>query len=217
MGRTIVVMTVGLLLSTNALAQEAVPTIPAGSPAVIFPVQAVRSMASGAWPGGAPTDRETLERMDAELKFAFEETPRSETFVLPHEVVRRMARNPLLNVDPYRVAYHGLLREPKSTDQIYEPLHTQLRQVAALFDARIVVLPMVMWFERDDLPKNATPEQLEEWGEANEGRAVVLTAIIDVRRSQVLWHGEIRGALEKPSSPALISTLAFSAARQLVP
>ncbi len=198
---------------------ERVPTIPAGVAAVVLPVQGTQPTAGGAWLGGVPTDRETRGLLDAELAFAFGEEEGAAGWVFPEDVKARLARNPTIRVDPERLAYHGLVRKPERRDQIYEPLHTQLRQIAALFDARIVVLPLIAWYQP---PTEEERRAAVESGRAAEGdpvwgRAVMLTAIIDVRRSAVLWHGLIEGDPGEPMSRTLLTTLALRAAHQLAP
>ena len=133
--------------ATPASAQdERIPTIPAGVPAVFLPVQATRPTAGGAWLGGMRTDRDVRDLLGAELAFAFGEQEGAESWAMPDDITARLDCNPMIHVDPRRVAYHGLLNEPAPNAQIYEPLHTQLRQLAALFDARIVVLPLLVWY-----------------------------------------------------------------------
>ena len=203
--------------------EERIPTVAAGTPAVLFPVQAARPTAGGAWPGGALNEKDVLEKLEAEFEFAFGEEDDAVSWVLPDAVVRRLRSNPMIDVDPYRVAYHGLLRKPKKEEQIYEPLHTQLRYVAALFDARIVVLPLLVWYERaEELDEKGELVDDDEKEEADaetepQGRGVMLVAVIDIRRSSVLWHGEIRGELAPVSSSKLLTTLALAVADQLVP
>jgi len=226
-----VIMALGLMTQANPLAgqdDERIPTVAAGTPAVLFPVQAARPTAGGAWPGGALNEKDVLETLEAEFEFAFGEEEDAVTWVLPDAAVRRLRNNPMIDVDPYRVAYHGLLRKPKKEEQIYEPLHTQLRHVAALFDARIVVLPLLVWYERseeldeegelaEDADEEGAEQEADPDAEPEEGRAVMLIAVIDIRRSSVLWHGEIRGALAAATSSKLLTTLALAVADQLVP
>lgn len=193
---------------------ERVPTIPNGVPAVLFPVQSTSPTSGGAWVGGAATDREAIALFNAELEFAFGEEEGAASWAVGEAVAYRISRNPMIKVNPNRLAYHGLLREPEPRAQIYEPLHTQLRQAAALFDARIVVVPLTLWYR-------PPTEQERLAAEASEseplGRAVLLTAIIDVRRSAVMWHGIIEGEPGEATSRSLLTTLAQRVARQLAP
>jgi len=201
-----------------AIAQDVtrVPTIPAGVPAVLLPVQETRPTAGGAWLAGSRTDRDAIELLNAELAFAFGEERGADSWALPEAVKDRLARNPIIKIDPARLAYHGLLAPPKKQQQIYEPLHTQLRQIAALFDARIVILPLVAYYAP---PTDAERLAAEEEGieDAGVGRAVLLTAVIDIRRSAILWHGIIQGERTEAASRGSLTTLALAAAKWLAP
>jgi hypothetical protein len=214
----ILVTAAALVQTTPADAQdESVPTIPAGVPAVFLPVQATRPTAGGAWLGGMRTDRDVLDMLGAELAFAFGEEEGAESWAMPADITARLDRNPMIKVDPRRLAYHGLLNKPERNAQIYEPLHTQLRQLAALFDARIVVLPLLVWYRP---PSEEELEAIAARGEEGAqawGRAAMLTAVIDIRRSAVLWHGYIEGKPGEPASRMLLTSLALEAARQLAP
>jgi hypothetical protein len=203
--------------STALLAQDdRVPTIPAGVPAVFFPLQETRPTAGGAWLAGSQTDRDAVDLLDAELAFAFGEERGADSWALPDDVKRRLERNPMIKIDPARLAYHGLLAPPKKHAQIYEPLHSQLRQVAALFDARIVVLPLVAYYEPPTEEQRLAAEEAGKEG-ASVGRAAMLTAVIDIRRSEVLWHGVIYGEPGEAASRGVLSTLALAAAKWLAP
>jgi len=196
--------------------EERVPTIPAGVPAVVLPLQSTRPTAGGAWLGGAETERAAIDQLDAEMAFALGEEEGARSWVLPGDVEARLARNPMIRIDPARLAYHGLLREPEDHAQIYEPLHGQLRQIAALFDARIVILPLAAWYQP---PTEEERQAAAEAGRAEplKGRAVMLTAIIDIRRSAVLWHGLIEGDETDPRGRDALTTLALRAAARLSP
>jgi hypothetical protein len=208
----------GLAHTTPAAAQdESVPTIPAGVPAVFLPVQATRPTAGGAWLGGLRTDREVRDLLGAELAFAFGEEEGAESWAMPDDITARLERNPMIRVDPRRLAYHGLLNKPERNAQIYEPLHTQLRQLAALFDARIVVLPLLVWYRGPTEEEREVVAARGAEGEQAWGRAVMLAAVIDIRRSAVLWHGFIEGKPAEPTSRMLLTSLALEAARQLAP
>lgn len=201
---------------TVAQETERVPTIPAGVPAVVLPLQSVRPTAGGAWLGGAVTERAAIDQLDAEMEFALGEEEGARSWALPDDVEARLARNPMIRIDPARLAYHGLLREPEKQAQIYEPLHGQLRQIAALFDARVVILPLAAWYQP---PTEEERLAAAEAGLAEpiEGRAVMLTAIIDIRRSAVLWHGVIEGDPAGPWDRGVLTTLALRAAARLAP
>lgn len=192
------------LLSAGALAAQQPPAddppaVPAGVPVVVLPVQSALPdpKGTGTWVGGTGSAQRTIDLLNAEIEFAFGEKEGAAHWALAPAVEARLARNPTIGVDPGRLAYRGLLAAPDSRAQLYEPLHTQLRQVAALFGARIVVLPLAVSYR--------------------ECRAVLRLAIIDVRRSAVLWHGPVAGAVAEAASPFALTTLALRVADRLAP
>jgi hypothetical protein len=73
-----------------------------------------------------------------------------------------------------------------------EPLATQLRAVVALNDARYAILPVEVRFERA--------------GEGA-GRAVLHVALIDARRSEVVWLTDVASDAAATLSPALAASL----------
>ncbi len=209
---------------------EPVPTFAPGGNAVLLPVQSVRPLPSGAYPGGARSQRAAREAITAEFSFAFEEAEEgADTWKLPADVIRVMSRNPTLHVDPLHLAYQGLLSKPKDLKryQVYEPLHGQLRAISAMFDTRHLVLPLQVSYEPYDpgavldddgaAPPPPEPVGVETAGPGEPiGRAVLVLALIDIRRSQVLWHGEVRGDPAPIDSSALFATLAARLADWLV-
>ena len=218
MRKTVVFGALIAVCPASGIAQEEtlrVPTIPAGVPAVLLPVQDTRPTAGGAWLAGSVSDRDAVELLDAELAFAFGEERGADSWALPDDVRERLARNPMIKIDPSRLAFHGLLAPPEPHQQIYEPLHTQLRQIAALFDARIVVLPLVAYYQPPGEDERRAAERAG--AEIPLGRAVLLTAVIDIRRSAVLWHGAIQGDRAEAVSRSALTTLALAAARWLAP
>lgn len=227
------VLLVALLASGRPLAgqnPEPIPTFAPGGNAVLLPVQSVRPLPSGAYPGGARSQREAREALTAEFSFAFEEAEEGAgTWKLPADVIRVMSRNPTLHVDPLHLAYQGLISKPKDLKryQVYEPLHGQLRAISAMFDTRHLVLPLQVTYEPfdPDAPSDDEEDALPplepvsvETADPDEplGQAVLVLALIDIRRSQVLWHGEVRGDPAPIDSSALFATLAARLADWLV-
>ncbi len=210
-----------LVLAAPLQAQEgSIPQFPAGVPVVVFPVQSATPLIDGSWPGDQLSLDKTLQTIDAELAFAFGETRSGEDWVAPPDVIDQAACNPLIGVDPDRLAYQGLLNKPMPEEQLYEPLHSQLRRIAALFDARFVLVPLRLGFEpltpaKDEVEAAADGDEPVTDGdkqatreEAAAGHAVLLVALIDIRRSAVMWHGHIKGDPAGVHSPALLATLA---------
>lgn len=209
---------------------EPIPTFAPGGNAVLLPVQSVRPLPTGAWPGGARSQKAAREAITAEFSFAFQEAEEgAETWTLPSDVIRVMGRNPTLHVDPEHLAYQGLLAKPEDLKryQVYEPLHSQLRAIAAMFDTRHVVLPLQVSYKpfvpdstadaSADGPPPPTPATVASSDPKTPiGRAVLVLALIDIRRSEVLWHGEVQGDPAPIDSSALFATLAARLADWLV-
>ena len=223
LSRRVVAGVLPLLLTAGLAAQDGrsggAPRLPGGAPVVVLPVQSAVPPAAGMRVGDTAGGREAIDLLNAELVFALGEEAGARAWALGPSLEARLARHPTIGVDPGRLAYHGLLRDP-GRRQLYEPLHTQLRRVASLFDARLVVLPLSVWYRHGVVadPVAADPVAGRPHGASPAaGRAVLLLAVIDVRRSAVLWHGTIEGGVHDPASPSALTTLALRVADQLAP
>ncbi len=215
------ILVAGSVFATDARAQDAdLPRFPFGTPVVFTPVQSVAPLPDGTWPGGSGGEEDALRAMDAELEYALERQRGAENWALPDDVVRRVGRNPMLRMDPRRMAYQGLVEKPDKRDQIYEPLHSELRSLAALFDTRYVVLPIALRTsvpETDAAGSDTEPTPLDGAVAGTAVRATLLLALIDIRSSTVVWHGEISGEPAEPDSPALLASLAENVAKKVAP
>lgn len=206
------------------------PRFPFGTPVVFVPVQSVVPLENGGWPGGASGEEDALRTMDAELEFVLAESRGGSDWALPSTVIRRVDRNPILRIDPTRLAYQGLLEKPVKRKQIYEPLHSELRSLSALFDTRYVVLPIALFVELDPQEVDSGDEQPEPAdlgaaagnpgdppGASGRYRAHLLLAMIDIRMSSIVWWGEIVSDPGAEDSPALLASLAEHVAAQVAP
>ena len=210
-----------------------IPRFPFGTPVVFVPVQSVQPLEEGGWPGGAAGEEDALRAMDAELEFVLAESRGGSDWALPSTVIRRVDRNPILRIDPTRLAYQGLLQKPVKRKQIYEPLHSELRSLSALFDTRYVILPIALFVELDPPelededarpdPADAGAPESPAQGPADSAttqdkyRAHLLLAMIDIRMSSIVWWGEIVSDLGAEDSPALLASLAEKVAAQVAP
>lgn len=202
-------------------AQDTAPRLPFGSVAVVLPVQSSLPSSGGAWPGNAATEEDALRALDAELEFALADRRAARNWAMPRDLRRRVERNPMIKVDPDRVAFQGLIARPDRREQIYEPLHGELRALAALFGTRFVILPLRLRMA----PEQEAPRADETGSEAvattscaggqPPRRPELLLALIDIRRSAVLWHGTVQGRPGCPEDGGLLADLAASVARQL--
>jgi hypothetical protein len=206
-----------LALSSDTPAQEAnLPQFPFGTPVIVLPVQSTQPLPDGGWPGLARTEEEALRAMDAELEFALGERRGAEHWVLPSALRGRLERNPMLDVHPDQLAYQGLLEPPDSRDLIYDPLHSDLRALAALFNTRYLILPLEVRVEPvAEMRGQPAPDSEAAGGAEPYYHAVLLLAMIDIRTSTVVWHGEVGGAQGPRGSGALLAKLAQKVAKEV--
>jgi hypothetical protein len=193
---------------------------PNGSVVVLVPVQSTLPLEDGSWPGMARTEEDALRAMDAELEFAFGERRSAEDWVLPSDLHRTVERNPTLDIKPDRMAYSPLLVPIEDRKYIPEPLHSELRTLAALYDTRYVVVPVRLTVETESTDGARSGSEVAYSGGdavAPALRAYLLTAMIDIRRSDVLWLGEFYGDPGTADSGSLLATLASRVAEQLAP
>jgi hypothetical protein len=196
------------------------PHFPNGTTVVLVPVQSTLPLEDGSWPGMARTEEDALRAMDAELEFAFGERRAAEDWVLPSDLRRTMERNPSLDIKPDRMAYSPLLVPIDDRKYIPEPLHSELRTLAALYDTRYVVVPIRLTVETESTDEARSGSAVAYSGGdavAPARRAYLLTAMIDIRRSDVLWLGEFTGDPGPSDSGSLLATLANEVAEKLAP
>jgi hypothetical protein len=205
---------------TGAASVAAMPHFPNGTTVVLVPVQSTLPLEDGSWPGMARTEEDALRAMDAELEFAFGERRAAEDWVLPSDLRRTMERNPSLDIKPDRMAYSPLLVPIDDRKYIPEPLHSELRTLAALYDTRYVVVPIRLTVETESTDEARSGSAVAYSGGdavAPARRAYLLTAMIDIRRSDVLWLGEFSGDPGPSDSGSLLATLANEVAEKLAP
>jgi hypothetical protein len=205
----------------------AMPHFPNGASVILVPVQSTLPLDDGSWAGRARTEEDALRAMDAELEFAFGERRAAEDWVLPTDLRHAMERNPSLKIKPDRLAYSPLLTTIEDRKYIPEPLHSELRALAALYDTRYLVVPVRLTVQTDstDEDDSAADESGSAAAVAHSGddatapdyRAWLLLAMIDIRRSDVLWLGEIAGDPGTTDSGSLLATLANRTAARLAP
>lgn len=205
------------LAATAAEGQQAVPSLAIGVPVTILPLQNAVPAPSGAWPGGARSLQATVDAFDAEVDFALSEKRSTQTWTGPGKVVKAAARNPLLNVDPERLAYEGLDATGSYGLKgiLYEPLQGQLRNLTALLGTRLVVLPMRLSYlvpaEKGDSGGSDRPPV------AAPGQVAVRLAIVDTRAGQVMWRGWVTGPPSKADAAGALAGLAGRLVAWLAP
>ena len=146
------------------------------------------------WSAQIPRSREYLKSLDDEIAAALAERGLKTLWVYPADLVKSMRGNPGYAADPYALAADPL-RSPvvQAGAKIGDPLVTQLRTMVALHDARAVLMPIELRFERD---------------KAGQGIAVLRLALVDGRLGEIRWINDVRSDPSPAFSRALITSLA---------
>jgi hypothetical protein len=154
--------------------------------------------------------REYLATLDAEIAAALAERGVGTGWVMPADIVRSARRNPTYSTDPYALTVAVLEpghKAPARDAPLSEPLASQLRTITALGDARYVLVPVELRFER-----------LSGAGvDTTAGHAVLRLALVDARASQVRWLGDVPSDPSSAFSPALAAGVASRLADMIAP
>lgn len=181
-----------------------------GVPLLILPVQSVSPAPSGMMPGGAASRSEARSRATAELAFAVSESEGTESWIGPSTITDRAEKNPLLDADPVRLPVTGLDRVEVGKGRVPDPLHGQLRGLAALTGARLVLIPTRLTYEAAADSAGATEDGGEEASRRipPPGRATFHVTLLDTRAGRVLWRGQVHGNAASAGSSAAVATAA---------
>jgi hypothetical protein len=174
----------------------------AGEQILVLPVQYVSFADSLGWSQSVPSTRAYLKTVDDEITFALTQRGLKGRWTLAPEIIRSVARNQGYAPDPTSLAADDIRSGQKAAEwQLREPLASQLRALIALTDARYVLFPVELHFT----------------GSRGVGHAMLHLVIIDARRSQVQWSGDLAGAQETKFSPAIAADLASRLADLIAP
>ncbi|MEO7218894.1 MAG: hypothetical protein ABI026_11925 [Gemmatimonadaceae bacterium] len=160
---------------------------------LVLPVQYLTFADSLGWSQQAPPSRSYLNSVDDEIAFALTQRGLKGRWTLVPALIRSIARNPGYAPDPKALAAGEIRYGKKAPDgQLQEPLGSQLRSLIALTDARYVLFPVELRFT----------------GSNGMGHAMLHLVIIDARRSEVQWSGDLAGSAEARFSPAIAADIA---------
>ena len=161
---------------------------------VVTPTYRLREADVLGWSAQIPKSREYLKSLDDEIATALADRGLKTLWVYPADLVKSMRGNPGYAADPYALASDPL-RNPnvQAGAKIGDPLVTQLRTMVALHDARAVLMPLELRFERD---------------KSGQGIAILRLALIDGRLGEVRWIDDVRSDPSPAFSPALRASLA---------
>jgi len=160
---------------------------------LVLPVQYLTFADSLGWSQGAPSSRAYLNTVDDEIGFALKQRGLKGRWTLPSDIIRSVERNPGYAPDPRSLTADEIRWGQKDTGwQLQEPLASQLRTLVALTDARYILFPVEMRLV----------------GSRGVGHAMLHLVIIDARRSQVQWSGDLAGSDQTKFSPAIAADIA---------
>ena len=147
---------------------------------IVAPTHSMRESDPMGWTRQVPRSRELMRALDEAIRHELGERGITHQWTFPADLARAARTNPAYGQDPYALGA-GNLRSgdfPAGTS-VGSPLIMQLRTMVALQEnARAVLLPVELRFERDSVP--------------NHGVAVLRLALIDGRLGEVKWMGDVR-------------------------
>lgn len=159
----------------------------------VLPVQYLTFGDSLGWSAKAGPARDYLAEMDAEIAYALRDRGLDRRWTLAPVVVKQAARNATFSADPHSLAATELRPGVRSDAwQLTEPLASQLRSLVAFTDARYVLFPV----------------ELQMMNSGSGARARLHVAVVDARRSQIVWAGDVYGAARRELSPAIAAEVA---------
>jgi hypothetical protein len=166
----------------------------AGQRIVLTPVYRLREGDAMGWAAQLPRSREFLRALDTALAAELAQRGLEKQWVYPPDLARSARASPTYAVDPYALAAEPL-RSPSVAPggKIGDPLVTQLRTMIALHDARFVLLPVELRFERD---------------KSGQGIAVLHAVLVDGRIGEVRWTGDASSDAAPTFSRALLASVA---------
>lgn len=170
---------------------------------IVYPVQALPSVAPTAWRPAVGDANAFLLRADSAIELALGGRGLATLWVFPKALQRAARRNPTYLIDPYttRVAAALYVAMRKKDEPIPEPAAGVMRAHASVSDARYLFVPLEVRVDGIDTG----------------GRLVARLAVVDARGSQVVWVGETMTAQHSTFSTEMIDELARGVADLVVP
>lgn len=187
-----------LLASCNRGAKSGTPDpVEAARPLAVFatqrmivtPTARVRAADSLGWVQQLGGVRVIALRLDTAIVAVLDARGLASRWILPADLARSYERNRTYATDPYQLVVEQLRSPRFSAGQKYgEPLSSQLRTMIALHeDARLVLLPVELRFERD----------------GSAGRAILRTVVLDPRYAEARFVADVKGDTSSVPARAL--------------
>ena len=169
---------------------------------LVLPVQYLTFDDSLGWSTQVPSVHDYLTTFDDELTFAFTEHGLKRRWTFASDIARSVRRNPSITADPYALDAAQIRIGSKPDEwQLQDPLASELRALVALSEARYVLCPVELLFT----------------GDRTRGQAKLHVVLIDARRSQIQWAGDILGTPMSKFSPAVAADVASHLADLVAP
>ena len=161
---------------------------------IVAPAYRLRETDALGWTAQIPRSREYLKSFDDELAFALAERGLKTQWVYPDALLKSMRGNPTYAIDPYTLAADPLRSaDVNAGSKLSDPLATQLRTLVALQDARAVMLPVELRFEKD---------------KTGQGIAILRLAVLDGRLGEVRYMTEVKSDPSPTFSRGLLASVA---------
>ena len=163
---------------------------------VVVPAQRLRAGDSLGFAAAAGDASAYLRALDDEITFALRERGLAGRWIMPADAARAARRNPTFGIDAYALAADEMRAGVRRRDppEIPVALAAQLRGLVALGGegTRLALVPGELRFA----------------GTAGAGRAVLHVVLVDTRRAQVAWEGDVSSDPVERFSPALLASVA---------
>lgn len=158
---------------------------------VVTPAGFVRGGDTLGWVQSLGGPRAAARQLDSAILAAFDARGLAARWVMPAALQRTFERNRSYATDPYQLGLEPLRAAKFETASRYgEPLSSQLRTMVALeADARFVLLPVELRFERDGARM----------------RGVLRVVFADPRLGEARWVGDVKGEAVSAAPAALAS------------
>lgn len=143
-----------------------------------------------------------LGDVDAELAFTLTGRGREIDWVLPAEIDEALARAPAVQARSRGLPVSRFLLA--EVERVGDPLYGQLRRMASLVEAEVILLPVRTSFEVNESRPGSTP------------RVRLAAVVIDARTGRVLWFGIEEGGDFPQSDPRALASGVENLARTLL-
>ena len=177
----------------------------AATGAIVAPTSMLHVAPELSWSAQQGGSRELLRALDDDIAAALADRGLKTNWVMPADLALSYKRNPTYAPDPYALAEESL-RNSAVGSRLQEPLASQLRTMIALHEnARAVLLPVELRFERADATSSA-----------NTGRATLRLVLVDPRFSEAKWVGTVTSDTTSADARVLTRSLARGVADLIV-